>query len=143
METATMGSQKMATGKAVSNLQRRARMPGIRHRCDLSMPILPRGGIIMATKNNLRSIRFSDEILEAIEAQVGRNFTEKFENMVTRCLWELPATEEKLKDLEARIQDKRQQLIQLEKKIQKLSYLSSRVEDLEKAINSTLQNWET
>ena len=52
----------------------------------------------MAAKNNIRSIRFSDDTLEAIEAQVGRNFTEKFENMVTRCLWELPAAEQKLKD---------------------------------------------
>lgn len=59
----------------------------------------------MAAKNNIRSIRFSDDILAAIEAQVGRNFTEKFENIVTRCLWELPATEEKLKDLEGKIQD--------------------------------------
>lgn len=96
----------------------------------------------MAAKNNIRSIRFSDDILAAIEAQVGRNFTEKFENMVTRCLWELPATEEKLKDLEGKIQDKRKQLIQLEEQIRKLNYLSSKMKELERTINQTIQTWE-
>ena len=96
----------------------------------------------MAAKNNIRSIRFSDDILAAIEAQVGRNFTEKFENIVTRCLWELPATEEKLKDLEGKIQDKRKQLIQLEEQIRKLNYLSSKMKELERTINQTIQTWE-
>lgn len=44
----------------------------------------------MANKNNIRSIRFSDELAELIDRQVGRTFTEKFENLVTRCVWELP-----------------------------------------------------
>ena len=44
----------------------------------------------MARKNNIRSIRFSDELAELIDRQVGNTFTEKFENLVTRCVWELP-----------------------------------------------------
>ena len=47
-------------------------------------------GKAMAQKNNIRSIRFSDELAELIDRQVGRTFTEKFENLVTRCVWELP-----------------------------------------------------
>ena len=37
----------------------------------------------MANKNNIRSIRFSDELAELIDQQVGRTFTEKFENLIT------------------------------------------------------------
>ena len=64
----------------------------------------------MATKNNIRSIRFSDELAELIERQQGENFTQKFENLVYRCAWELPAKEREVKQLEERIQEKREQL---------------------------------
>ena len=96
----------------------------------------------MAAKNNIRSIRFSDDTLEAIEAQVGRNFTEKFENMVTRCLWELPAAEQKLNVLEGKIQDKRKQLIQLEEQIRKLKTLGSQLDYFEEVFQRTIQTWE-
>lgn len=43
----------------------------------------------MAQKNNIRSIRFSDEIADLIDRQSGETFTQKFENLVTRCAWEL------------------------------------------------------
>lgn len=54
----------------------------------------------MATKTNIRSIRFSDELAELISQQTGGTFTEKFENLVTRCVWELPVKEQQLKRLE-------------------------------------------
>ena len=57
----------------------------------------------MANKTNIRSIRFSDELAELIEGQQGQNFTEKFENLVTRCVWEVPAREKELAELERRI----------------------------------------
>ena len=47
----------------------------------------------MANKTNIRSLRFSDELAELIERQQGQNFTEKFENLVTRCVWEVTARE--------------------------------------------------
>ena len=50
------------------------------------------GGVTMK-KNNIRSIRFSDELAELIDRQIGNSFTEKFENLITRCVWELPARE--------------------------------------------------
>ena len=61
----------------------------------------------MANKTNIRSIRFSDELAELIEGQQGQNFTEKFENLVTRCVWEVPAREKELAELERRIREKR------------------------------------
>lgn len=44
----------------------------------------------MGKKNNIRSIRFSDELAKLIDRQQGDTFTQKFENLVTRCVWELP-----------------------------------------------------
>ena len=57
----------------------------------------------MATKNNIRSIRFSDELAELIDRQIGDTFTQKFENLVTKCVWELPNREKQLKDIEEQI----------------------------------------
>ena len=57
----------------------------------------------MARKNNIRSMRFSDDVIEMIESQAGRNFSEKFENLVTRCMWELPEKEKRVKELDKAI----------------------------------------
>lgn len=67
----------------------------------------------MAKKNNIRSIRFSDDMIELIEQQAGESFTAKFEALVTRCVWELPAQEAELEKLQKRIEEKREQLRQL------------------------------
>lgn len=39
----------------------------------------------MANKSNIRSIRFTDELYELIDRQAGDTFTQKLENLVTRC----------------------------------------------------------
>ena len=70
----------------------------------------------MATKNNIRSIRFSDELAELIERQVGNTFTQKFENLITRCVYELPEKERQLEQYEQAIRDRRQQLTDLSRK---------------------------
>ena len=67
----------------------------------------------MAQKNNIRSIRFSDELAELIDRQVGRTFTEKFENLVTRCVWELPQKEKELELIQQQIDKKNQELKEL------------------------------
>lgn len=53
-------------------------------------------------KNNIRSVRFSDELIEIIEQQVGDNFTQKFERLVYNCYMLLPEKERQLRDMEAR-----------------------------------------
>jgi hypothetical protein len=48
-------------------------------------------------KNNISEHRFSDELANLIDRQVGDTFTQKFENLITRCvLWELPKQEKRL-----------------------------------------------
>lgn len=77
----------------------------------------------MAAKNNIRSIRFSDELAELIDRQVGDTFTQKFENLVTRCVWELPQKEEQLARIQADIQRERERLYNLQRATEQLRAL--------------------
>lgn len=77
----------------------------------------------MAQKANIRSIRISDDMAELIDRQAGANFTEKWENLVTRCVWELPQKEEQLKGIQARIDQERQRLYDLQRATEQLRML--------------------
>ena len=59
-------------------------------------------------KGMIRSIRFSDELYELIDRQTGDTFTQKLENLVTRCVWELPAKEKELAAIQERIKQERE-----------------------------------
>ena len=84
----------------------------------------------MAAKNNIRSIRFSDELAELIDRQVGDTFTQKFENLVTRCVWELPQREKELSHIQADIQRERDRLYNLQRATEQLRMLE---QDLQRA----------
>ena len=100
----------------------------------------------MATKNNNRNIRISDQMLQLIEKQSGNNFTEKWEMLVIRCNWELPEKEKQLKALDEQIAQKRQQLQDLNKNIYTLQdicrELIPRAEALQRAFDRNLQKFE-
>ena len=64
----------------------------------------------MAKKGNIRSMRFSDEILEIIESQPGETFTAKFESLVSRCMMELPRKEQELQQVQDQISQERRRL---------------------------------
>ena len=64
----------------------------------------------MAEKGKIRSIRFKDEIYELIEQQEGETFTQKFENLVTRCVKELPQKRQQLTQIQMQIDLERAQL---------------------------------
>ena len=74
-------------------------------------------------KTNIRSIRFSDDLAELIERQAGRSFTEKFENLITRCVWELPQQEERLKEIQERIRQEQERLTRIQKATEQLRTL--------------------
>lgn len=82
----------------------------------------------MAGKPNIRSIRFSDELAELIDRQAGNTFTEKFENLVTRCVWELPQKEEQLKQIQEQIDQERELLQRLRKRRNKLDQTISSIQ---------------
>lgn len=73
-------------------------------------------------KGNIRSMRFSDEILEMIESQAGDTFTAKFEALVTRCMWELPQKEKQLAEIQKQIENERQNLRLIRERKQKLEH---------------------
>ena len=68
----------------------------------------------MAQKSNIRSMRFSNEIMEMIESQAGETFTAKFENLVQRCMWELPKREEELKRINDQIEYQKKRLSRIQ-----------------------------
>ena len=81
----------------------------------------------MASKSNIRSIRISDDMAELIDRQIGNNFTEKWENLVSRCVWELPKQEERLKDIQERIKKEQQQLYDLQRATEELRRLEQNI----------------
>ena len=100
----------------------------------------------MAAKNNIRSIRFSDELAELIDQQVGNTFTQKFENLITTCVWELPARKSELNQLEKQIAAKKKQLqemtVQAGELRMTLSSLIRKTADLEAGILQALKKWD-
>ena len=87
----------------------------------------------MAGKSNIRSIRISDKMAELIDQQVGTNFTEKWENLVTRCVWELPRQEERLKAVQEQIRKEQQRLWDLQKATEQLRMLEADIKSAQRA----------
>lgn len=101
----------------------------------------------MAKKNNIRSIRFSDEMMEMIESQAGDSFTAKFEALVTRCMWELPRKEEELRQIQAQMEDEHKNLRLIRERKQKLEsnllFLERGTANLRDQINRTVKELES
>ena len=85
-------------------------------------------------KKNIRSVRFSDEMMEIINQQIGDNFTQKFERMVYNCYMLLPEKEAQAERLDALIKEKRDALNKLQDRyytgVQFLNALEARLRDL-------------
>ncbi len=78
----------------------------------------------MPGKTNIRSIRFSDELMEVIEAQAGETFTEKYEGLIRRCVFEEPEVRRRVEELrkelqqmEETLEERRKQAAQLQRMI--------------------------
>ena len=93
----------------------------------------------MAGKANIRSIRFSDELAELIDQQVGNTFTEKFENLVTRCVWELPQREAELKEVQKQVRQEEKRLADLRKR---RTVLDQTIQSIQKRLDYHLRELE-
>nr|WP_325295292.1 hypothetical protein [uncultured Oscillibacter sp.] len=93
----------------------------------------------MAGKPNIRSIRFSDELAELIDRQVGNTFTEKFENLVTRCVWELPQREAELKEVQKQVRQEEKRLTELRKR---RTVLDQTIQSIQKSLDYHLRELE-
>lgn len=65
-------------------------------------------------KNNIRSIRFSDELMEIINQQVGENFNQKFERLVYNCYMLSDVKRKEVQRLDDEIKAKRAELSELQ-----------------------------
>lgn len=83
-------------------------------------------------KNNIRSIRFSDELADLIDRQAGDTFTQKFENLITRCVWEVPAAEKRLEQIREEIKRERQRLYDLQRATEQLRMLERDIKDAQR-----------
>ena len=79
----------------------------------------------MANKTKLRSIRLSDTMAKLIDQQVGKNFTEKYENLITRCVLELPKKEKQLKEVQERIDREWKLLMDIQKATEQIHMLEN------------------
>ena len=80
-------------------------------------------------KNNIRSIRFSDELADLIDRQAGDTFTQKFESLITRCVRELPKQEKRLEQVREEIKRERQRLYDLQRTTEQLRMLERDIKD--------------
>ena len=97
----------------------------------------------MAEKTYIRSIRFTEEMADLIDRQTGDSFTAKFEALVTRCVWELPAAEAELERVNQKIRERRQELQQLQEKTVKLGtelrIVENKISELSREIQKSLE----
>ena len=91
-------------------------------------------------KNNIRSVRFSDEMIEIINQQVGDNFTQRFERMVYNCYMLLPEKQRQADRLDILIKEKRKALNNLQDRyytgVQFLNALDARLRDLNRLFDA-------
>ena len=92
-------------------------------------------------KNNIRSVRFSDEMIEIINQQVGENFTQKFERMVYNCYMLLPEKQRQLEKLESDIRLRRRDLEDLSNRYNSAAGCLRSLEYQIKGIQSNLDRY--
>ena len=77
----------------------------------------------MAEKNNIRSFRYSDEIAVILKSQPGDSLNTKFENLVRACYCDIESRKQELERINAKIEERRQTLRNLEKATAELDML--------------------
>lgn len=93
-------------------------------------------------KNNIRSIRFSDDLAKLIEQQVGDTFTQKFESLIYRAFWELPEKERELEEINRKIYLITQRLRALEKAEININAINNLLNNTKQNIKSILHKAE-
>lgn len=94
-------------------------------------------------KNSIRSVRFSDELIEIIEQQVGDNFTQKFERLVYNCYMLLPEKERQLRDMEARYQKAKESYFALSDRYRDAQTFMISLENRLKGLEQCFKEFET
>lgn len=81
------------------------------------------------SKDTRKTIRFSDEVMQYIEAQPGEHFTDKLESLILRHKLELTVREKEIQRLEKKITDANRTLNELKEIQLEIYALSERVKN--------------
>ena len=81
----------------------------------------------MAKKNNLKSIRLSDQVMDYVINFEGDGFNQKFENLVLFCMEQEESKKQRITLLD-------QQIAKQYKKLYALQQISSEIGDVRKAL---------
>ena len=85
----------------------------------------------MAKKNNLKSIRLSDQVMDYVINFEGDGFNQKFENLVLFCMQQEETRKQKIAFLDQQIVKQYKKLDALRQLISKISAVSEALLDLE------------
>lgn len=85
----------------------------------------------MAKKNNLKSIRLSDQVMDYVINFEGDGFNQKFENLVLFCMEQEETRKQKIAFLDQQIIKQYKKLDALRQLISKISAVSEALLDLE------------
>lgn len=81
----------------------------------------------MAKKNNLKSIRLSDQVMDYVINFEGDGFNQKFENLVLFCMEQEESKKQKIAFLD-------QQIVKQYKKLDAFRQLTSEIGDVRRAL---------
>lgn len=81
----------------------------------------------MAKKNNLKSVRLSDQVMDYVINFEGDGFNQKFENLVLFCMEQEETKKQKIAFLD-------QQIVKQYKKLNALRQLISKISDVSEAL---------
>lgn len=81
----------------------------------------------MAKKNNLKSVRLSDQVMDYVINFEGDGFNQKFENLVLFCMEQEETKKQKIAFLD-------QQIVKQYKKLNALRQLTSKISDVSEAL---------
>ena len=83
----------------------------------------------MAKKNNLKSVRLSDQVMDYVINFEGDGFNQKFENLVLFCMEQEETKKQKIAFLD-------QQIVKQYKKLDALRQISSEIGDVRRALTN-------
>ena len=94
----------------------------------------------MARKTKIRSMRFSEELEDLINQQVGESFSAKFERLVYNCYMLAPQKEKEIQELDRKISSKKVLLLTLHQNYEELHRASIQLTSKLKFIMDTLDD---
>ena len=65
---------------------------------------------------------------------MGNTFTQKFENLITRCVWEVPAAEKRLEQVREDIKREQQRLYDLQRTTEQLRMLEIDIKNAQRYV---------